>query len=114
MAVVERIQLMHQPFRVNPAQRVPADIELTRVVAQHDGVTQEVVRLNAAPKRALGRDLNWIGSRSEPMPRKAVSGLGRNVQRREAQTSEMRQPGGPIGEACLWFSRQTADQFRGQ
>ncbi len=99
MAVVERIQLMRQPFRMNPAQRVPADIELTRVVAQHDGVTQEFVRLNAAPQRALGRDRNWIG---------------RNVQRREAEPIEMRQPRCPISEARLWFSRQTADQFPGQ
>jgi len=26
--IVERIQFMHQPFRVHPAQRVLADVEL--------------------------------------------------------------------------------------
>ena len=49
MAIVERVQLMHQPFRVNPAQRVPADLELAGVVTQHHGFAQEFVRLNTAP-----------------------------------------------------------------
>src|SRR5271166_1108576 len=47
--VSERVQLMHQSFRVNPAQRVPTDIELAGVITQHDCITQEFVRLNAAP-----------------------------------------------------------------
>jgi hypothetical protein len=49
VVVVEGVQLMHQPFRVNPAQRMPADVELPGVIAQHDGIAQEFVRLNAAP-----------------------------------------------------------------
>ena len=35
MQIRERVQLMHQPFRVDPAQRVLADVELSCVVAQH-------------------------------------------------------------------------------
>ena len=49
MLVGERIQLMHQPFRVHPAQRVLSDVELSGIIAQHHGVAEEFVRLNAAP-----------------------------------------------------------------
>ena len=56
MLVGERVQLMHQPFRVHPAQRVPADVELPGVIAQHHGIAQEFVRLNAAPQSPLGGD----------------------------------------------------------
>ena len=48
------------------------------------------------------------------MPREAVSGLGRDGQRREAESVEMRQPGGAIGEARLGFRRQTGNQHGGQ
>ena len=49
MLIGESVQLVYQPFRVNPAQRVPPDLELARVIAQHDGVAQEFVRLDTAP-----------------------------------------------------------------
>ena len=49
MPVGERIQLVHQPFRVDPAQRMPPDVELTGVIAQHDAIAEELVRLDAAP-----------------------------------------------------------------
>ena len=61
MLVGERFQLVHQPFRVDPAQRVPADVELPGIVTQHDGIAQEFVRLNAAPQRALGGDPDRLG-----------------------------------------------------
>jgi hypothetical protein len=48
MMVREGVQLMHQPLRVNPAQRVPTDVELPGVVAEHDSVAQEPMRLNTA------------------------------------------------------------------
>jgi hypothetical protein len=35
MQICEGVQLMHQPFRMNPAQRVPTDVELPGIVAQH-------------------------------------------------------------------------------
>ena len=47
--VVERIQFMHKPFRVNPTQRMLADVELPGIVTQNHGIAQEFVRLNAAP-----------------------------------------------------------------
>ena len=49
LLISERVQLMYQPFRVNPAQRMPSDLELPRIITQHDSIAQELVRLNAAP-----------------------------------------------------------------
>jgi hypothetical protein len=45
---------MHQPLRVNPTQRMPADVELPGIITQHDGLAQEFVRLNAAPQACWG------------------------------------------------------------
>ena len=99
MTVGECVQLMHQPFRVHPAQRVLADVELPGVIAQHHGVAEELMRLNAAPQGALGGDAYWVG---------------RDVQLGEAEPVEMRQPGFLIGEGCLRLRRQAGDQRRGQ
>ena len=54
MYIRECIQLVHQPFRMHPAQRVPADGELSGIVAQQHGVVQEAVLVNAAPLSSLG------------------------------------------------------------
>ena len=99
MRVVERIQLMHQPFGVNPPQRVMSDVELACVIAQHDGVAEELVRLDAAPQGSLDGDLNRIR---------------RDVQLDEAEPIEMDEPCCLIGKACLCFSHQLSDQRRGQ
>ncbi len=48
--VGERIELMHEAFSVNPAQGVATNIELTRAVADDDGLRQEAVCLDAAPR----------------------------------------------------------------
>jgi len=94
MLIVERVQFMHQPFRVNPAQRVPADVELPGVVAQNHGVAQEFVRLNAAPQRRFGGDPHWVR---------------RDLQRGEAEPLEKCHPRGLIGEPRLWARRQKRD-----
>jgi hypothetical protein len=60
---------------MHPAQRVAAHCELSGVIAQDDRVAQKIMCVDAAPDRPFGGDLDLIGSRSEPMPRKAVSGL---------------------------------------
>ena len=39
VVVGERIQLVHQPFSMHPAQRVAADGELPGIITQHDGIT---------------------------------------------------------------------------
>ena len=33
MQIGESVELMHQPFRMDPAQRVLADVELTGIVS---------------------------------------------------------------------------------
>ena len=90
---------MHQPFRVNPAQRVPSDIELPGAVTEYDGVAQEPMRLNAAPQSALGCDLNWIWC---------------HPQRVEAEPVEMGPPGRPVIEPCLRHGHQKRDRRRWQ
>jgi hypothetical protein len=90
---------MHQPFGVNPPQRVMSDVELACVIAQHDGVAEELVRLDAAPQGSLDGDLNRIR---------------RDVQLDEAEPIEMDEPCCLIGKACLCFSHQLSDQRRGQ
>src|SRR6202042_1197491 len=41
MLVGEGVQLMHQPFRVYPAQRMTADVELSSIITQHHAVAEE-------------------------------------------------------------------------
>ena len=72
------------------------------------------MRVDAAPDRSFGGDQHRIGLRSEPMPRKAVSGLGCRGQSGEAEPVEVRRPGGLIGEDPLRLRRQTGDQRGGQ
>ncbi len=91
-----------------------ADGELPGIVAQYHGVTCEAMCLGTAPDGSLGGDLYWIGSRSEPMPRKAVSGLRRDGQAGEPNSVELRRPGGLIGEGRPRLLIQPGDQGRGQ
>lgn len=76
-----------------------SDVKLAGVIAQHDGVAEELVRLNAAPQRPLGGDLN---------------GVGCHVQPGQAEPVEVGQPRLPISEVGLWVSHQAADQRRRQ
>ena len=63
---------------MDPAQAVLADIELTGIVADDDGVGQEAMRLDTAPQGALGRDQNRVGV---------------DFERRDAKPFEMCGPG---------------------
>jgi len=99
MQIGEGVQLVHQPFRMDPAQRVLADRELSGIIAQHHGITQEVMRVDAAPDGAFGGDLY---------------GVGRCGQGGEAEPFEMRRPGGLIGERGFRLFRQAGNQGGGQ
>ncbi len=99
MLVGKRVELMHQPFGMDPAQRMATDIELSSIIAQHHRIAEEFVRLNAAPYGTLGGDPNRVG---------------RDAQSGEAKPVEVRQPRSLIGEAQLRLRRQTGDQWRGQ
>ena len=59
------------------------DGELAGVIADNDRVTQKFVRVDAAPQRALGGDLDRVGS---------------DVELGDAQPLQMRLPGRRISE----------------
>ncbi len=52
----ERVEPVHQPFRMHLAQRMPTDRELTGVIADNDGLAQQPVCLDAAPQCAFSGD----------------------------------------------------------
>lgn len=64
----EAVKLMHQPFGVHPAERVPADGKRPGIVTYDDTLAQKIVRMDAAPQRTpcfrRGRLLVaiWTGS----------------------------------------------------
>ena len=60
VVVGEGVQLVHQPFGMHPAECVAAHGELPGIIAQHHGIVQEFVRVDAAPDRSFGGDLHWI------------------------------------------------------
>src|SRR5271166_2209700 len=99
MLIVERVQLMHQPLRVNPAQRMVANVELPGIVTQHNRVAQEFMRLDTAPQGALGGDPNRVW---------------RGAQRGETEQLKVFLPRALIGETGLRFIPQPGDQRRGQ
>jgi hypothetical protein len=96
--VGEGIELVDQPFRMHPTQRVQANVELAGIVAQHDRVTQEFMRVNAAPNRTFGGD----GHR-----------IGRDAQGGETQPFELSRPGCLVEEDRLRLCGQSGDQGRG-
>jgi hypothetical protein len=51
MPVGKRVELMHRPLGMNPAQCMLSDIELSGIIAEHDSVAEEFMRLDA-PHRA--------------------------------------------------------------
>src|SRR5216684_4732679 len=61
VAVGEGVELVDQPLGMDPAQPMPADIELSGVVADDHRLGEQTVGLYAAPERAFGGDLHRIG-----------------------------------------------------
>jgi len=57
----EGVQLVHQPFRVNPAQGVTADIELAGIVAEDDRLVAKAALHETTPQRAFAGDARRIG-----------------------------------------------------
>jgi hypothetical protein len=49
LVIGERVELVDEPLRVDPTRRVLTDGELASVVTDDDVLTQEVMRLDAAP-----------------------------------------------------------------
>ena len=106
IVVGEGVQFVHKPFGVHPAERMAAHGELpgpafagAGSAAQHHGIAQEVVRVDAAHDCAFGGDLDWIG-------------CGRQFSK--AKPVKMRLPGGLIGKRGLGLFGQSRDQVGGQ
>lgn len=57
----ERVEPMHQPFGMHPAQRVLTDVELTGIIADNHRLAQEAVVRHATPQRAFGGDAQGSG-----------------------------------------------------
>ena len=53
MWVRERVRFVHQPFGMDPAQRMLTNHELPGIIAQHRGIAQEAVRVAVAPDRSV-------------------------------------------------------------
>jgi len=61
----ERVEPMHQPFGMHPAQRVLSDVELTGIIGDNHRLAQEAVVRHATPQRAFGLRRGALG----PVPR---------------------------------------------
>src|SRR5260370_15937529 len=82
--VGESVEFVNETLGMHPAQGMAADLELAGIIADDDGVVEEAMRRDAAPERAFGGDLHRIGV---------------DLERRDADPSEMRQPRCPVGKA---------------
>ena len=99
LLVGERLQLVHQPLRMDPAQGVRADVELPGIVADDHRLVQEPVRGDGAPQRALGGDARRVGG---------------HLQRGDAELLQMALPGRLIGKLPLRMPGQLPDHRSGQ
>ena len=95
----ERVEFVDQPFCMHPAQRMLADSELSSVVTDNHHITQQSVRLDAAPQRPFGGDADRVG---------------RDLQPADAEAIKVRLPSSPVGEPCLPMCRQLVDDRPGQ
>jgi hypothetical protein len=55
VGVGEGVELVDETLRMDPAQRVMSDIELSGVIAEDNALGEEAVRLDGAPKATLAR-----------------------------------------------------------
>ena len=58
LRIVEADELVDQALSMNSAQAVLADAELAGAVGDDDRIVEEAMAMDAAPKGALGRDLD--------------------------------------------------------
>src|SRR5215468_10514390 len=97
--VGECVELVNEAFRVNPAQGVQADIELTCVIANDHGVGEKAMGFDASPQRTFGGDQYRIGS---------------DIEGRDAEPVEMGVPGGLVGEISVGMIEKAGDHRASQ
>ena len=79
----DRQELVDQPLGMDPAQGVRTDAELSGIIRHDHCVAEQAMLADGAPHRPLGGDLHRIG---------------RYLERRDAESLEMRRPGVPVGK----------------
>ena len=102
VVIRESVQLVHQPFRMDPTQRMAADGELAGIIAQQHGIAQKAVCMGTAPLSPFGGDLD------RGLDDRGTGFFGRG----DAKLLQMRLPRSLIGEtghACL---SQTGERAR--
>src|ERR1700694_4878550 len=82
LLIGEGVELVNQALGMDPAQAVLADIELTGVVADDDGVGEQAMCLDAAPQGTVGGE----------------DRIRVDLERRDSEPFEMCGPGRTIGE----------------
>jgi SRSO17 transposase len=90
---------VNETLGMNPAQAVLADIELTGVVTDDDGIGQKAMRLDAAPQGSFGSNHD---------------GIGIDLESQDAKPVEMRSPGELIGEDLVRMFGQARDHRPGE
>ena len=98
MGLAESVELVDQPFRMNPAQRMVCDPELASAVGDDDGSADEALRCNRAPQRPFGCNLNrvWI-----------------DLEGGDAEPLQMRHEGPVIGKTPFRTGCEQADGYLG-
>ena len=90
---------MNQAFGMDPAEAMPAHVELAGVVADDHGVGEQAMRLEAAPQSAFGGDQR---------------GIGMDLQGRDAEPVQVGVPRRPIGEDAIGMLAQAGDDGSGE
>ncbi len=99
LVVSERLQLVHQALGVNPTESVLADVELSRVVADHYRLAQEPMCIDRTPQRPLCGDAHRIR---------------RHCQTGNAEALKMPHPSLLIGKLPPLVHGQSLDERSGQ
>ena len=99
MLVGEGVELVDQPFGMDPAQAVASDVELAGIVAHDHGLGEQAMGLDAAPQRTFGGDRDRVG---------------RDVEGCDAEPLQMALPRRLVGEVLVLMLGQQPDDRPGQ
>lgn len=95
----ESLELVDEALGMHPAQAMPAERELSSVVADDGGRAQKTVRLDTAPQGAFGGDLHWVMTARD---------------RADGEPGEMVLPSQAIGEPALGMVGEPGEQRPGE
>jgi len=93
----EGVELVDETLRMDPAQRVMSDIELSGGIAEDHALGEEAMRLDGAPKGAFGGQAHRIG---------------RGLEFADAEPAQMIHPVACVGEALVAVGREPSEDRR--